>query len=177
MGDELAIWFPMGADFEHNWTEVFSELPLEKVLSAPTVFHNAIIKRARQAQVPDLHSASDFLINVNRIFTGQSVAYYIDANGVVHPKPDEAHCLSYIHTIKGLGSDKCEAARQHIEKSDGCVLQDPPDSEMTIYNVFKAAENLFKQLTGDSQLTGPKLDNRFKPLLDAAMSGTSGRDN
>lgn len=169
--EELAL-LVFQSDQRFSWRDCFKTAPIEKVLSAPSVIYMYLIENAgRKANLPNA-----FRDNINRIFVEESAAYYADAVCVVHPKPDEAHRLIHLRTIKGLSDEDFEAARGHIAKSDECILQDPPDWENAIYQTFKAAENIFKQLTGDSQLNGPKLDKRFKPKLDAKMKEAVGRD-
>ncbi|MFY0619117.1 hypothetical protein [Shimia sp.] len=171
LDEELAL-IVFEASKKYSWQDCFKNARIQKVLSAPSVIYFFLTLNAgRKAYL-----ANDFRDNINRIFVEESAAYYADDVCVVHPKPDEAHRLIHLRTIKGLSGGDFEAARGHIAKSDECILQDPPDWENSIYQTFKAAENIFKQLTDDSQLNSAKLDKRFKPILDGKMNEATGRD-
>lgn len=134
LDDELAIVIESSGRYGHYWPSTFSKLPLKKVLSTPTIVHAAILVKEKSTRVPTTGFYSvDFIANINRIFVEESAAYYVDKECIVHPKPDEAYRATYVQTIKGLSGDNCEAARNHVAKSDASVLQDPPDWELAIY--------------------------------------------
>ncbi|SDC42731.1 hypothetical protein [Ruegeria marina] len=165
---ELNLKFRTNATYSVSWDETLAKIEKNIFLDSITVvyefFHEDkyeyFSERGADKRV------KDYIIDVNRIFAEEHVAYWIDNEGVVHPKPDEAFRNSYEDTIKGLNGAGFTAARKHIADSDGYILQDPPNWSKAIYSVFLAGENIFKVVTNDSQLNGKKLDQRLKPLIE-----------
>lgn len=165
---EFQLKFKYGPDHVHSWEQVISPTDKYTFLNSITAVFEyffiekyAFFRRNFQNQISD-----NYVKEVNRIFAEEYVAYWIDNEGVVHPKPDEAFRNSYEDTIKGLNGAGFTAARERIADSDGYILQDPPNWSKAIYSVFLAGENIFKVVTGDSQLNRKKLEQRLKPLIE-----------
>lgn len=162
--DELGIIVNYPTNIIAKWENAFNGINIDKLLSAIT----EVDRHRRNSRYP--YNRSTFVKEINRIFQEESMAYYLDENCIVHPKPDEAYRSSYFSTIRGLQSAELEAAAEEIRKADQYLLQESEDWSKAVLSTFMACENVFKVITRKPRLTSQFIQSDLAPLLNLRYS-------
>lgn len=83
---------------------------------------------------------------LREIFGEENVLLSFGGDGVIRHKIDLGYELQRVSTLKGLAAEGYEKAKDRIERIDGFLLEDPPNGADAKNSVFRAAENIFKQM-------------------------------
>lgn len=113
-----------------------------------------------------------FRAEVARIFGEEAVGYNFDEVGVVRRTFDERFEIERNTTIRGLSDERFTAARAHILRVDGCLLQNPIDGREAVRGIFDAVENIYKMMfPKETHISTRSITNNLTPLLQNSLKG------
>lgn len=139
-----------------SWELFLRKIPTHKVLDVITVVYKSMVDGGRQ---------DDFVIQANRIFREENIAYEIDEEGGVHPVIDVAYAATKISVIRGLAAPRYTLTLARVDEVDAALMASPPNYIQAIRSVFGANENLFKLMFDVHRLDARSAKEKIGRLL------------
>jgi len=160
LGIRVVRYGPMSAYVD--WVEFFEGEKLGDVLDAITlIFRFCATNRLG-------NKLSSYRNGVQRIFNERNMRYRVDEHCGVHPHVDTAFEQIRATAIAGLGKERFNAARAHLESVEQAMMGEEPDNRQAIRSVFDAAENIFKMMfKGATHINSREINNRLPSQIEA----------
>lgn len=102
---------------------------------------------------PSHTSRNQFRSSIARIFAEEAIGYSVDEEMGFHPAFDEEFERSRHSIVRVLSEERFRHEADFIAQSERALLADPIDGRAAIRAVYDAAENLFKRITGQQNIT------------------------
>ncbi|WP_323784632.1 hypothetical protein [Thalassovita sp.] len=145
-----------------RWVDFFEEEELADVLDAITLIFSFCAANRLSNKL------SGYRSRVQRIFNERNMRYRVDDHCGVHPHVDTAFEQVRTSAISGLGKERFNAARAHLESVEQAMMREEPDNRQAIRSVFDAAENIFKMMfKGVTHINNREINNRLPPQIEA----------
>jgi hypothetical protein len=152
----------------NKWQDHLRTWPLNDVLDLVTVAHDVL-----EAQQSGMFSRDEWVKQVNKIFAEENIQYRVDAQGGVHPYPDEEFARSRSATIAALQSNRYANVLAEFEAGSTSIGK---DNKMAIRRTFGGAESLFRLMFSRSpRLTAGEADqlaDRLRQFYDGDATAT-----
>ena len=129
-----------------SWPLFINRLLLKKLLDTVTIVYRGIKSFNRQ---------DDFILQVNRIFQEENIAFTVDDEGGVHPVIDGAYAITKQAAILGMNNPRYALSLSRVNEVDTALMASPVNYIQAIRYIFGANENLFKLM-----FNTPRLDKR-----------------
>ena len=160
----LGRQFPYGiAGYDFNsW---FEKAELRDLLDTITLCIGTL-KLSRHYADP--HNGDRLILEVERIFREENVAFTIDERGGVHPQVDTDYQRLRTTTLMGLAAPRYAAVREAYDKVRTDLNGNQPDYKSAIRNAFDAAETIFKLMAGKKypRLGASEARDFLKPAIE-----------
>lgn len=148
-----------------NWESFFRKAELRDVLDSPTIARSVLLK-SRHSFI-----LSKFLSRCAKIFDQEAVGYFLDEEGLIHPKVDAEFERNRISAISTLSGEKYQAARLHVTAVEEALLLEPISGRAAIRAVFDVVENVFKvNFKSTNQLNSKSIQQELTPVVQRIYS-------
>jgi hypothetical protein len=153
-----------------SWKEHLATWSLKDVLDLVTVAYDVFGEQS----IGSLRENSRklWVMQVNTIFAEQNIHYRVDAQGGVHPYPDEEFARSRSATMAALQSSRYANVLAEFEAGSASIGK---DNKMAIRRTFGAAEGLFRLMFSSPRLTAgeaEKLADRLRQFYNGDPTAT-----
>ena len=163
----------------HFYLEQFlMKAPVIDVINSITISYLLVKKHYRKYSNP---RPAEFQREVSRILEQEQISFEVDQECGVHPRIDKEFSQSKAATIRALSDPRFSTARGRFEAACDELRADEKASTDSIDRVFKATENIFKQLfprktqlkaEGIKRCLNPRFQEIYETNLPAKRAST-----
>ncbi len=152
-----------------DWDEFLCKCSIEDFLDIITlvakIWPERIVHRDR------VRVRYDLISHVEAVFRQQSVSYRIDEKGGIHPFVDSAFSSELFEIVRELSRSEFNAAREHIEAAEKCLLDYDFRGNQAVRSAFDAIENIYKLMfPRRTHLNNDGIRDDLRPLFENAFA-------
>jgi hypothetical protein len=155
IGEPFEIYFD--GKYFNGWINYCKRLEIHLLLDAVTAYSKSCCEDEK----------NEFIVQANRIFKEENIAFDIDDLGGVHPIVDSTYEANKHSVISGMSEPRYSVSRTRIEEVDASLMESPRNYIRAIRCVFGANENLFKLMFGAHRLDAASANQKLAPKLQA----------
>ncbi|UOA26433.1 hypothetical protein [Pseudosulfitobacter sp. DSM 107133] len=155
-----------GSSFHANWDKLFRDGELRDIFDTLTLAFREMPDEKTEPRFKAVGRREAIRKEFSQILDEEMVGYFLDEEGIVHPRVDEAFEGARRSLIDGLKDDKYAAARNYLDDVDRALLRNPTDGRQAIRSVFDVVENIYKQaFQKETHINARSLANNLKPIV------------